>query len=377
MLHDFLSNNRGELAQRCRVKVGARVGRSASDVQLNEGIPLFLDQLIRTLEIEQTHRPMDSRSISGPENGRAALSEVSISAAQHGKDLLHLGLTVDQVVHDYGDLCQAITDLAVERDAPFQVDEFRTLNRCLDNAISDAVTEFSFQRDMVAAETNALESNERMGFFAHELRNLLGTASLAFSAAKAGNLSLTGATGSILERSLTSLEKLISTSLEDVRLLSQGTTTLGAFSLLDFIAEIDEAASLSAEVHGCSLRVMQIDEDLALIGARDLLTAAVANLLQNAFKFTRPGTEVLLTAYAAGDRILIDVGDHCGGLGAGVAETMFLPFSQAGVNRTGIGLGLTIAKQSVAANAGELTVRDVPHHGCIFTISLPRHKMPT
>lgn len=200
---------------------------------------------------------------------------------------------------------------------------------------------------------------------------------MAFSAAKAGNLSLSGATGAVLERSLTSLDKLISTSLEDVRLLSQGITSLGAFSLSDFIAEIDEAATLSADIHGCSLRVMQIDEDLALIGARDLLTAAVANLLQNAFKFTKPGTEVLFTAYAAGDRILIDVADHCGGLGTGVAETMFLPFSQAGANRTGVGLGLTIAKQSVAANGGELTVRNVPHHGCIFTISLPRHKMPT
>ncbi|MDQ2822348.1 MAG: HAMP domain-containing histidine kinase [Pseudomonadota bacterium] len=377
MLHDFLSNNRDELSQRCRVKVAARAGRSASEAQLEEGIPLFLDQLIRTLKIEQTQRPMDSRSVSGPADGRAALSEVSVSAARHGKDLLRLGLTVDQVVHDYGDLCQAITDLAVERDAPFQVDEFRTLNRCLDNAISDAVTEFSFQRDMIAAEASAVESNERMGFFAHELRNLLGTASLAFSAAKAGNLSFTGATGTILERSLTSLDKLITTSLEDVRSLSQGTMSLGAFSLSDFIAEIDDAASLSADVHGCSLRVMPVDEDLALMGARDLLTAAVANLLQNAFKFTRPGTEVLLTAYAAGDRILIDVADHCGGLRAGVAETMFLPFSQAGANRTGIGLGLTIAKQSVAANAGELTVRDVPHHGCIFTISMPRHKMPT
>ncbi len=40
---------------------------------------------------------------------------------------MELGFSVDQVVHDYGDLCQAITDLAVERDAPFSVDQFRTL----------------------------------------------------------------------------------------------------------------------------------------------------------------------------------------------------------------------------------------------------------
>jgi len=55
--------------------------------------------------------------------------------------LLQHGFTVDQVVHDYGDLCQAITKLAVDRGAAIQVEEFRTLNRCLDNAIADAVTE--------------------------------------------------------------------------------------------------------------------------------------------------------------------------------------------------------------------------------------------
>lgn len=377
MLHEFLANNRDELTLRCRIKVGERVGRSATEAQLKEGIPLFLDQLISTLKIEQTSVPLDSRRVSGPAGGGAALSEVSVSAAQHGKNLLDLGLTVDQVVHDYGDLCQAITDLAVECDAPFQVDEFRTLNRCLDNAISDAVTEFSFQKDLLTSAAIALESNERMGFFAHELRNFLGTASLAFSAAKAGNLNLNGATGSILERSLISLEKLISSSLDEVRALNNIESILDAFSLADFIDEIFASASLSATSYGCTLRVMPVDADLALTGARDLLMAAVANLLQNAFKFTKPQSEVLLTAYAAGDRILIDIADHCGGLGTGVAEAMFQPFSQLGENRTGIGLGLTIAKQSVAANGGKLTVLDVPNHGCIFTVSLPRNKLPT
>jgi hypothetical protein len=59
---------------------------------------------------------------------------------------LRLGFTIEQVVHDCGDLCQAITDLAFERSVPIEIDEFRTLNRCLDNGIADAVMEFSFQR---------------------------------------------------------------------------------------------------------------------------------------------------------------------------------------------------------------------------------------
>lgn len=157
---------------------------------MKDGIPLFFDQLILTLAIEQAGSTAASLIISGPAGGGLSLSSVGASAAQHGRKLLDLGLTVDQVVHDYGDLCQAITDLAVKSNVPFKIDEFRTLNRCLDNAISDAVAEFGYKRDIIAANHNMAESNRRIGFLAHELRNLLGTASLASAAAKAGNLSL-------------------------------------------------------------------------------------------------------------------------------------------------------------------------------------------
>lgn len=371
MLHNFLSNNRDELTNRCRIKVGTRTGRSATEQQLKDGIPLFLNQLIETLEIEQGRDPLASREISGPSNGGFAFSEVGNTAAQHGKDLLGLGLTVDQVVHDYGDLCQAITDLAFERDTPFAVDEFRTLNRCLDNAISGAVTEYSFQRDTAKTEANTIESNRRVGVLAHELRNLLSTALFAFTATKTGNLSLSGATGSILERSLHGLERLIASSLQEAR-PADDQQALSAFSLAEFISEIHEAAIMSATSRGCFLHTSDVDKDLALSGTRDLLMAAIANLLQNAFKFTLPGTEVSMSAYASGDRILIDVRDHCGGLDAGAAERMFLPFTQLGSNREGIGLGLTIAKQTVTANNGTLSVTNLPGEGCVFSVNLPR-----
>jgi len=377
MLHEFLSDNREELAARCRTKVGNRPGRAATEAQLQNGIPMFLDQLIRTLRVEQSPDPIDGELISGPAGGGVALSEVGVSAALHGKELLELGLSVDQVVHDYGDLCQSITDLAVERDIPFEVDEFRTLNRCLDNAISDAVSEFSYQRDILATAQNGVAANEQMGFLVHELRNQLGTASLAFAAAKAGNLSFTGATGTILERSLAGLDKLITNSIQDVRQAEINKATLGAFSLAEFIQEIHDGAALSAKEYGCTFRALPVEAELAVRATRDLLLGAVANLLQNAFKFTAQGTEVLLTAYAQGDRILIDVKDHCGGMPAGVAETMFLPFSQAGEDRTGLGLGLTIAKRTVAASDGTLTVYNLHGVGCVFTINLPRYSVLT
>jgi hypothetical protein len=94
--------------------------------------------------------------------------------------------------------------------------------------------------------------------------------------------------------------------------------------------------------------------------------------LQNAFKFSRRNGTVSLTARAAGDRILIDVEDECGGLPDGKAEELFRPFEQKSSNRTGLGLGLSISRRAVQANDGNLNVRNLAGKGCIFTIDLPR-----
>src|ERR1700686_5506070 len=268
MMHEFLSNNRDDLIERCRIKVAHRPARGATAQQLQNGVPLFLDQLIQTLRLEQTAEPMDSRKISGPAGGQSSFSAIGNSASLHGRQLLELGFTVDQVVHDYGDLCQAITDLAFERDAPFQIDKFRTLNRCLDNAIADAVTEFSYQRDSAADEKRSIEPNQQAGFFAHELRNALGTATLAFAAAKAGNLAFSGATGSILERSLTALGDLIDHSLAEVRATAGKTVHSQMFSVADFIDEVKRAAELVAQVRGGKFTVSPVDEELAVSGDR-------------------------------------------------------------------------------------------------------------
>ena len=376
MLHDFLAINRVDLIDRCRVKVALRLEPKVTDAELEHGIPRFLDQLIRTLRVEQTSAPMESRKVSGPAGGKAASSEMGAAAAQHGRELLQHGFTVDQVVHDYGDLCQAITDLAFERGAPIQVDEFRTLNRCLDNAIADAVTEFSYQRDFLVADRGVQALNERLGFLAHELRNLIHTATLAVTAIKRGNVGLAGATGAVLDRSLIGLRNLIDRSLADVRVTAGMPPRHKLISVADFIAEVKISAALEAQARECKFTASVVDSKLAVDADRDLLVSALGNLLQNAFKFTEHRTEVTLNAYASADRILIDVKDHCGGLPSGDAEKMFLPFTQSSADKSGLGLGLSICRRSVEANNGVLSVRDLPGTGCVFTIDLPRHLLP-
>ena len=372
MLHEFLTTNRADLIDRCRVKVARRRAPRATDTELAYGVPLFIDQLIKTLQVEQTSEPIQSRKVSGSSGGGAVASEISVSATQHGRELLHRGVTVDQVVHDYGDLCQAITDLAFERGAPIDVDEFRTLNRCLDNGIADAVTEFAYQRDVLTADRGAQTLNERLGFLAHELRNLIHTAALAVTAIKAGNVGLSGATGAVLDRSLIGLRNLVDRSLADVRVTAGMPPRYELISVADFIAEAKLSASLEAQARECIFTVAVVDPKLAVDADKDMLFSAVGNLLQNAFKFTKLRSEVSLNVHVVADRIVIEVEDHCGGLPPGLAGKTFLPFTQRGKDKSGMGLGLSICRRCVEANNGVLSVCDVPGSGCVFTIDLPR-----
>ena len=119
-------------------------------------------------------------------------------------------------------------------------------------------------------------------------------------------------------------------------------------------------AARICEVSGCTLVVPDVDPLICVTGDRELLLAALVNLIQNAFKFTKPHTTVTLNAHAEGDRVLVDVRDNCGGLPSGAVGMMFKPFMQSGNNRNGLGLGLSIAKRSVEASGGDLRVRDLP-----------------
>ncbi len=374
MLHEFLTADRTELIERCRAKVLERSDSTLPVEELEHGISLFLDQLIKTLAIEQTPTPMDSRAVSGPSGGgNLDLSEMGTGAAKHGRELMKQGVSIDQVVHDYGDLCQALTDLAFERNAPIAVDEFRTLNRCLDNAIAGAVAEYSAHRDALLSDRGVQALNERLGVLAHELRNDIHTATLALSAIKAGGVGFSGATGTVLDRCLIRLRALIDRSLAEVRVTAGMPARSELVSMADFVTDVRVSASLEAAARECSFVVSAVDPDLTASTDRDLLHSAVGNVLQNAFRCTIHQTEVSLTVYGVADRILIDIEDHCGGLAPGVAETMFSPFVQGGKDRSGMGLGLSICRRSVEAIHGHVGVRNLPGSGCVFSIDLPRH----
>ena len=354
VLHEFIAVNRDEIISRCRAKVSARSTPPPTEAEIDHGVPVFLDQLTDALRL-----------------GRNTSPEISTSAIKHGHDLLCQGFTVSQVVHDYGDVCQAITELAVELNAPISTDDFRTLNRCLDDAIAGAVTEYGRERNQSGIDGESARGSERLGFFAHELRNLMNTSLMAFDVLKTGNVGVVGSTGTVLHRSLLASHALITRSLAEVR-LTQGIQNPEQFGVAAFIDEIASASTLEADARGVRLTVAPVDESVKIRADRQVLAAVVGNLLQNAFKFTRPRTTVTLSVDASPQRVLIEVRDECGGLASGSVDELFRPFEQRSADRTGVGLGLAFSRWGAEANDGRIYARNLPGEGCVFTVDLPR-----
>ena len=179
-LSGFISENRSELIERCRVKVAQRSKSSATQPHSDHGVPAFLDELVAELH-----------------EGTTRTKEIRAAAVRHGNSLYFEGLTVGQVVHAYGDVCQAVTDLAVTERADISATDFRTMNRCLDDAIAGAVAEYGRQQRL------ADEGQAR------ELQNLVYTALTAFEVLQTGRVGVSGTTGDLVHRSLVALRAMV------------------------------------------------------------------------------------------------------------------------------------------------------------------------
>src|SRR6202789_609725 len=222
MLHEFLTTNRQLLISRCREKAAKRFEPREDKATLDHGVPLFLQQLVETLREEQNTNLRNSDAEPTP-----AATEIGRAAALHGAELLRQGFSVDQVVHDYGDVCQCVTALAVEQEIAISTDEFRTLNRCLDNAIADAVASFGSARQ-TSIDRQAEPLQQRLIAFAAEHQRLIEIGLQSLAAIKTGNIGVNGATGTLLAHALEELRSLTDRTLPEILLASPSAKTVSA-----------------------------------------------------------------------------------------------------------------------------------------------------
>jgi signal transduction histidine kinase len=358
MLYEFVTTYRDQIIAKTRERVSSRPWPPVSTTELQHGVPMFLSQLVETLRWESSPTPYSSTAIA-------------TSATRHGAELLQLGFTVSQVVHDYGDVCQAVTELAVEQNAPITTDEFQILNRCLDVAIAEAVTEHA----RITAESRLSEQLERVGQVTHEIRNGLNTALLAFDIVKRGTVAVNGSTGAVLGRSLIGLRDLVESTLADIRTAASHHRP-ESVPMAVFLHEIALAARLQAEYAGLTFSIEPVAPDLSANVDRQLLESALMNLLNNGFKFTRRGGAVMVRAGEHEGRVRIEVEDQCGGIPPSEGDP-FRPFGdRRGTDRTGLGLGLSIARKAVRAQGGDVHFRNSPGRGCVFVIDVPLSTAP-
>jgi hypothetical protein len=212
MLHEFLTSNRTELIARCRNKVARRLSPTEIPLAIDHGVPLFLQQLVETLRLEQREPP----GATAETEPSPAAADIGRAATVHGAELLRLGYSIDQVVHDYGDVCQSVTELAGEYDERISTGEFRTLNRCLDNAIADAVTSFGRARQ-VLLDDQAETLEQRLHYFALDHRRLVDIALQSYAVIKSGQVGATGSTGTLLFHTLEELRSLTDRTLPEIR----------------------------------------------------------------------------------------------------------------------------------------------------------------
>jgi signal transduction histidine kinase len=348
MLHEFLQDNREKIVARARMLVAARLAPRPSVAELTEGLPVFLTQLTEAL----------SRTGREP--------TIEVSAGAHGAELLKAGFTYAQVVHDYGSVCQAITGLADELKASISPDEFRTLNRCLDDAIAGALTEFTRIRE----ESIDHVESEHVVVLGRELHGPLAAASLAYQVLKTGSIGIAGSTGTELGRNLRRVSALIDRTMAQVR-LSAGVQLPERISIFAFIEELEVGAALEANARGLALSVRSVGRGIEVDVDRQLLGAAVSNLVQNALQFTRPGGQVTITTSSTADGVRIEVQDECGGLPPGREQELARAFARSDRAGADIGPGLSVVHQSVKAIGAELRVRDIPGQGCVLGLELP------
>jgi two-component system sensor histidine kinase KdpD len=124
----------------------------------------------------------------------------------------------------------------------------------------------------------------------------------------------------------------------------------------------------------------QIPRDLPLVRIDALLIERVlVNLLENASKYTPPGSRIILAAEVIADRLSVSVSDNGPGLPVGREEAVFQKFTRGERESAtpGVGLGLTICRAIIESHQGKIVATNRPGGGARFTFTLPLGHPPS
>lgn len=356
MLYEFLEKYRAEIMALTEEKSLKLAGPLPSSNELKMGLPLFFEHLIGYLKTPGLES-IEKKIVS--------------SAADHGKELLRLNYTLSHVVHSYGAICQAVTELAQRRHADIATREFNDLNLCLDIAIAAAVSEFQFQSVQASEEREI----QHLGSLVHEIRNALSSATIAHEMIQQGLVGNSGSTARVLGENLVRMRNLVDRSLSEVRMRTDPVLHIEKFHLNVLVDQIlltaqSEAGKKKQNLNSDIVQGIELETD------RQLLLSAIANLVQNALKYSKNGGQISVRAGVSAKNVIIEVEDDCGGISDELMKHIFKPFVSGAFDKSGLGLGLTIVQKAIFLLQGKISVRDHSGSGCAFLIDIPIKLVP-
>jgi two-component system sensor histidine kinase KdpD len=217
--------------------------------------------------------------------------------------------------------------------------------------------------------------NSLLAALSHDLRTpltvLVGLAeSLALTAPKLSSMQLE--TAQAIQDEARRMSTLVSNLLDMARIESgEVTLNLQWQPLEEVVGAALEAARGMLQRHTA---VVRLPRDLPLVKFDAVLIERVlVNLLENASKYTPPGSTVTLSAEVIADRLSVSVADNGAGLPAGREEAVFQKFTRGERESAtpGVGLGLAICRAIIESHQGKITGAQRPGGGAIFTFTLP------
>lgn len=348
-LHEFLTARQSEIISHWSESIRRLSPKPLPPVELIDHLPDLINNVAEVLR--QT-------------NGAQCMGHIS-AAIEHGKQRYRLGFNLSVVVWEYAMLYTGILELAKKEPLVVRSEEANTLFESVISGIADAVTQFTAEHETALRN----RSNENFAFIAHELRNPLTAALLAFHSLQKKGLLPSNRQVEIIQKSLNRTNDLVEKALF-VAAGSNIEITRAPFKVRDLVAEASIEALVSAEEKNVRL-IMQSDGDQEFNVDHRLILSALNNLIRNAVKFTRIESTVQVRWHTENEHMVIEVEDECGGLPPDKIEKLFLPFVKAGTDQTGFGLGLAIVKQAAEAHGGSVQVKNVSGTGCIFSLVLP------
>ncbi|HZS41811.1 MAG TPA: sensor histidine kinase [Polyangia bacterium] len=339
-----------------------------NDDELRDHAAELLTAVVSDMRSSQTKTEQSDKS-----KGLAPDSTLGRVGHQHANERLDTGLKIGQLVSEYRALRASVLRLWAEAQGDKQ-GELTRFNEAIDETLAESANRYS---DIV--------NNTREQFLAilgHDLRNPLAAIILG-AAALSKSESLDDKESRVAARIFNSGERM-NRMVND--LLDLTRTRLGAGipvtpKAMDLSPICRQVISELEAVHPDCKVGFETKGDLHGEWDSDRLTQVISNLVANAVQYGCEHGPVSVFAEAQGDEVVLRVHNAGPPIPENAVKQIFdamirQPTQSREKNATGLGLGLYIARQVVAAHGGTVDVRSTKEEGTTFTVKLPRHPAP-